>query len=392
MNWGFEMSISDNYFKDYIISDLRDKSKSHSFTGGPFGSDLKQSDYTEQGVRIIQLQNIGDGSFIDKYRIYTSEKKADELISCNIYPGEIIISKMADPIGRACIIPDSEVRYLMSSDGIRLSVDESKFNTEYIVNLVNFSQTRRKIERLGTGSTRLRIGLRDLARIPVRIPKLQIQNKISNIISTWDNAISYKKDYIDELEKLYEAFLVEHFVYDKHTFNARIGEIIKEVRNTQHLSSEGKRDGKYPFFTNSTEAVNRFTDYYDFDGKYIIANTGGKAYFDYYEGKFSAMSDCYVFTTKRANVKYLYYLLKKNQKYIDYIGFSGSGLNHLDKKWFRKFRLNLPEQNIQDAVVKYLDSIRDTILLLDQEISELSKLKSGLMQQLFTGNIKIQTS
>jgi len=32
----------------------------YSFTGGPFGSDLKSSDYTDNGVRIIQLQNIGD--------------------------------------------------------------------------------------------------------------------------------------------------------------------------------------------------------------------------------------------------------------------------------------------------------------------------------------------
>ena len=51
----------------------------YSFTGGPFGSNLKSEDYTEQGIRIIQLQNIGDGCFLNKNKIYTTIDKADEL-------------------------------------------------------------------------------------------------------------------------------------------------------------------------------------------------------------------------------------------------------------------------------------------------------------------------
>jgi type I restriction enzyme S subunit len=72
----------------------------YTFTGGPFGSDLKEECYTNHGVRIIQLQNIGDGKFLDDYRIFTSEEKANELKSCNIYPGDIIIAKMADPVAK----------------------------------------------------------------------------------------------------------------------------------------------------------------------------------------------------------------------------------------------------------------------------------------------------
>ena len=47
--------------------------------------DLKSSDYTEIGVRIIQLQNIGDGKFVNDYKIYTSEEKARSLNSNLIY-------------------------------------------------------------------------------------------------------------------------------------------------------------------------------------------------------------------------------------------------------------------------------------------------------------------
>ena len=57
---------------------------------------MKSSDYTDVGVRVIQLQNIGDGVFRNESEVYTSSRKADELLSCCIYPDEIILSKMGD--------------------------------------------------------------------------------------------------------------------------------------------------------------------------------------------------------------------------------------------------------------------------------------------------------
>ena len=63
------------------VEEIADKNVQWSIAGGPFGSNLKTVDYVNEGVRIIQLQNIGDGVFHDDYKIYTSEEKADELIT-----------------------------------------------------------------------------------------------------------------------------------------------------------------------------------------------------------------------------------------------------------------------------------------------------------------------
>lgn len=146
-------------WKIVMFIEVADKKIRWSFTGGPFGSDLKSSDYVESGVRVIQLQNIGDAEFIDNYKIYTSKEKADELISNNIYSGDIILSKMGDPVGRACLIPSLSSRYVMCSDGIRLVVDNDLFSKYFIFTLVNSTQFRAMIERSSTGSTRKRIGL-----------------------------------------------------------------------------------------------------------------------------------------------------------------------------------------------------------------------------------------
>lgn len=161
-----------------------------SLTGGPFGSNLKSSDYCSQGVRIIQLQNIGDGKFLDSYKIYTSELKADELLSCCIYPNEIIISKMGDPVARACLIPSNSSRYLMCSDGIRLVVDKLKFSTKYVLYTINFDIFRNIANLASIGSTRKRIGLKELRFLPLPVPPtLAEQEKIATVLSDMDSEI-----------------------------------------------------------------------------------------------------------------------------------------------------------------------------------------------------------
>ena len=47
--------------------------------GGPFGSNLKTSDYVDKGVPIIRLQNIERYRFITDNLMYTSEEKYNEL-------------------------------------------------------------------------------------------------------------------------------------------------------------------------------------------------------------------------------------------------------------------------------------------------------------------------
>lgn len=170
------------------LYDLRDINDRYSFTGGPFGSDLKSAHYTDQGVRVLQLQNIGEGEFLNDYSIYTSEEKADQLSSCNIFPGEIILAKMA-PVARCCIIPDLDSRYVMCSDGIRLKVNKDLYDNRFIYHALNSKHFMRYTETKSTGSTRGRIGLGELKVIPIPIPENLKRQK----------EIAFKLDLIDQI-------------------------------------------------------------------------------------------------------------------------------------------------------------------------------------------------
>lgn len=184
------------------LYEVRNKDDRYSFAGGPFGSDLKRSDYTEEGVRILQLQNIGDGEFLDKYKIYTSAEKAESLSKCLIYPGDILIAKMADPVARACIVPQKDKSYLMASDGIRLSPDLKEYDVAYLKYAINSKYFRAMAIANSTGSTRLRIGLDRLKQLPIIKPPKSEQIEIGNLLTNIDAKRYLANEIEQELVKL----------------------------------------------------------------------------------------------------------------------------------------------------------------------------------------------
>ena len=206
--WRFPEFIKAARWRTISLIDTVDKNVKWSFTGGPFGSNLKSSDYKNDGIRVIQLQNIGDAEFVNNSKIFTSIEKADELLSCNIYPNEIIMSKMGDPVGRACIIPNFYARYLMCSDGIRLLIDKKNHSNYFIYSIINSGCFRSIIESHSTGSTRKRIGLEVLKNLQMVVPIKKEQQKIADCLSSLDDLVASQAEKTETL-KLHKKSLMQ---------------------------------------------------------------------------------------------------------------------------------------------------------------------------------------
>ena len=150
----------------------------YSFVDGPFGSNLKTTDYTDSGIRLIQLQNIGDGHWRDENQKFISKEKAKELERCRTIPGDLVIAKMADPIARSTIVPDIDKEYIIVADCVKLSV-ASDFSKEYVCYCLNSPAIRNIADSLGRGSTRKRINLGQLKRLPFPLSPLPEQRRIA---------------------------------------------------------------------------------------------------------------------------------------------------------------------------------------------------------------------
>lgn len=167
---------------------------------GPFGSNLKADEYVEAGVRLVQLQNIGQGHWIDRAANYISEAKAEALRRHQGNPGDVAIAKMADPVARACRLPEHEDKFVVVADCIRLRVDEERYHPGFVTYAINSAETRSEAEAVATGSTRIRINLGQLRRISIPAPPLEEQRRIAEVLDTIDESIQATERVIAKLD------------------------------------------------------------------------------------------------------------------------------------------------------------------------------------------------
>ena len=380
-------------WKEKKLGEINDNNIKWSFTGGPFGSDLKSEDYTLEGIRIIQLQNIGDGKFIDESKIYTSLEKANELLSCNIFPHEILISKMGNPVARALIVPSIEKRYLMCSDGIRLVANQEKYNSKFIMETINNNDFRTKAENISTGSTRKRIGLSELKKLSLNIPSLKEQEKIANFLSSIDKKISLTEEKL-ELFREYKKGVMQKIFSQELRFKdsngndypeweeKRLGEILTSKSSAISQNTLKNNEGIYSVYGAIGKIKN--INFYENENEYIgIVKDGagvGRTFLCEKKSSVLGTLNYLELKTKSIYLKFAYYILKQ----IDFSKYIvGSSIPHIYFKDYKNEKIQLPILEEQQKIADFLSSIDSKIESIEKELEGLREFKRGLLQQMF---------
>ena len=399
------------------LIDVADKGVKWSFIGGPFGSNLKASDYTNKGVRVIQLQNIGDGEFVNDSKIYTSVEKADELLANNIYPHDIIMSKMGDPVGRACIIPDTHDRYVMCSDGIRLVVDEDKYSKYFVYSFINSDTFRASVESKSTGSTRKRIGLSHLKNLPLLIPNLPEQQKIADCLSSLDDLINAENEQLDALQEykaglLQQLFPVEGETTPKLRFaefkddgdweEVKLGDLCKVLMCKRIFADQTNTLQGVPFYKigtlgSSPDAFisqDLYEDYknrYNFpkQGEVLLTCSGTVGKTIIYDGEDAYYQDSNIVwldnPMQRVKNELLYYIINN----VNWGILNSTTITRIYGDDLRRLNIQFPScSKEQQKIVDCLSSLDNLIQAKDSQIDTLKNHKQGLMQQLFPTKCK----
>lgn len=400
------------------LIDTTDRAVKWSFIGGPFGSNLKSSDYVNAGVRIIQLQNIGDGEFWDDYRIFTSLEKADELQSNNIYPGDIIISKMGDPVGRACLIPNLHARYVMCSDGIRLVVDEKTHNKYFIYSLINSPLFRSTVEKAATGSTRKRIGLDELKNLPMRVPIKTEQQKIADCLSSLDDLIAAQARKVDGLKTHKQGLTQQLFPREGETQprlrlpefreapdweSSSLGRVFETTSGGTPSRSEARYwDGDVPWITTSLVDFGVITEADEFITEDGLSNSSAKLLPKgtvliamYGQGKTrgqvallgleAATNQACAAVLPKAGIDPYFVFLNLTGRYEEFRKLSNSGgQENLSQALIRDFPFAYPlAEEEQKRIADCLTSLDELITASTMELDTLKTHKKGLLQQIF---------
>ena len=145
-------------------------------------------------VRLIQLADIGVGSYRDRSDRYLTSERASALSCSFLKRGDILIARMPDPLGRACIFPGDKRRAVTVVDVAIVRPNNPEVSNRWLMHRVNSIAFRNAVASLQSGSTRLRISRKNLARIafplPPLIQQLSALEEIETQFSRLDEAVA----------------------------------------------------------------------------------------------------------------------------------------------------------------------------------------------------------
>lgn len=181
-------------------------SKKELFDDGDW---IEAEHITNEGIRIIQTGNIGVGCYVEKdTKKYIYEKSFYKLKCKLLIEGDLLICRLADPAGRACVLPNiGDARIITSVDVTIFRPRKEVANRVFLANLFSTSNWFSSVtERVG-GTTHKRISRSSLGKIVISLPNIDEQNRIAQILSDMDAEIESLEKKLDKYKMLKQGMM-----------------------------------------------------------------------------------------------------------------------------------------------------------------------------------------
>lgn len=147
------------------------------------GDWILNADYAPTGVRLLQVGDVGSEVLRLKSNRFITAERAAELGCTLLRPGDLLISRMAEPIGRTCILPDLGYPSITAVDVTVFRPRESLVDRQFLNVVMNSHEWLRSVEAQASGATRPRISRTNLEALTVPFPPLHVQKHLVTRLS-----------------------------------------------------------------------------------------------------------------------------------------------------------------------------------------------------------------
>ncbi|ENV58332.1 hypothetical protein F951_00661 [Acinetobacter soli CIP 110264] len=424
-------------YRTLSLFEIADKNKAQ-FNDGDW---IEAQYIVDQGIRLVQTGNIGNGFFIsrEKHKKFISEETFNQLKCKELKYGDILICRLAEPAGRACIYTENE-KSIASVDITIFRPNPEKYNLRYLVYLMSSNAWFLKILENVGGTTHKRISRSNLGKQILKVVPLAEQQKIAQSLTDADNYISALEKLIEKKKMIKEGLMVnlltgkqrlKEFAFNedgtaKGYKESELGKIPAdwEIGNLGNLTTLKARigwqgltvaeyldQGDY-YLVTGTDFNEGFIDFdhcpyvdksrYSQDPNIQLKNNdvlvtkdgtiGKVAYIENLDLPATLNSGVFVVRPigSGINSKFLYYILMS--KYFD--DFlkkitAGSTITHLYQKDFVHFDFVLPTLDEQNSIVSCLSNMDHDLMILEGKLNKANNIKQGMMQKLLTGEIRL---
>jgi type I restriction enzyme, S subunit len=179
---------------------------------GPFGSQLHQHDYSEQGVPVVMPKDIRNGRVDESGIARIPEGKARQLSRHSLKAGSVVFPRRGE-ISKCAYINEEQAGFLCGTGCIKIEPPEEKLRSKFLFYFLGLRQSVEWLERNAVGTTMLNLNTKILGglNIPLLAPKKQ--DKIVDTLSAYDDLIENNRRRIQLLEQTARLLYKEWFVH-----------------------------------------------------------------------------------------------------------------------------------------------------------------------------------
>ena len=387
---------------------------------GPFGSDIKVDNFVSEGVPVLNGMNVSECKLIDKFDHFVTDAKANSLKKAVAVSGDIVITHRGT-LGQVSYIPKTAKyqRYVISQSQFRVRFSDAIY-PDYIVRylLSPIGQERLLEFRGHTGVPALAQPTTNFRNLLLIIPPVEEQRRIAEALSDVDKLIVALDKKIAKKKLIKQAAMQQLLTGKKRLqgFSEEWGEI--EFGQYVDVFRGGSPRPIERFLTSNIDGTNwiKIGDVSPED-KYINSATervikeGTKYSREVYVGDFILSNSMsfgrpYILNINGCihdgwlviqnykdtfDTDFLYYLLCSDNVMKQYIAMAaGSSVKNLNKEKVATLQLYIPiDIEEQKAIAKILSDMDEEISDLESKRNKYQLLKSGMMQKLLTGQIRL---
>ena len=379
------------------IAKLGDISK--NIQTGPFGSQLHQSDYSECGTPVVMPKDLVGGKISEESIARVDKTHVERLCRHKIGVGDILYSRRGD-VGRCAHVTKKEEGWLCGTGCLRVTIDSEKADSRFVFFQLQHPDTVGWVEKHAVGATMLNLNTTILSSVPIRLPALEIQKRIADILSAYDDLIENNQKQIKLLEEAAQRLYKEWFVdlrFPGHE-NTKIVDGVPEgwsrtningiltFHRGYDLTKNEMKAGRYPVI-GSTSIIGYHNEF-KIKGPGIVTGRSGSL------GKYQLVWDdfwphntsLYISNYKGHNIFFVYSLLQT----VDFASLNNGGaIPTLNRNVLSNIEVIEPEKKLQDVFAKIAEPQYQKIRNLEKQNDRLKTARGLLLAKLMSGEVEV---
>lgn len=348
-------------------------------------------------VRLVQLADIGDGEYIDKSSRFLTSAKARELRCTFLKPGDVLVARMPDPLGRACIFPGDSKPSVTVVDVCVIRPATTEHDARWLMHALNAPACRRQIAGFASGTTRSRISRSNLAKIVLSIPPVKEQRRIAEVLDRAEALRAKRSAALAQLDTLSQSVFLDMFGdsatnpkgWPKTAFG-KLGENQDSKRVPVKSSDREGRKGQYPYY--GASGIIDWVDEYIYDGERLLIGEDGAnlvvrstpvAYIA--RGKYWVNNHAHVIAANgRADLRFLEFFIEG----LDLGPFiSGTAQPKLNRSNLDRIPVPLPPLALQHDFARRVAAVENLKSTHRASLAELDALFAALQHRAFRGEL-----